>query len=40
MEEVHKLRGQINSIVQSNFPDLEIGFVANLKPPNPLQVSD
>ena len=39
MEEIHKLRAQISSIVQTNFPDLDSGFVANLKPPSALQVS-
>ncbi|KZT73805.1 P-loop containing nucleoside triphosphate hydrolase protein [Daedalea quercina L-15889] len=38
MEEIHKLRAQISSIVQTNFPDLETGFVANLKPPSALQL--
>lgn len=38
MEEIHKLRAQISSIVQTNFPDLETGFVANLTPPSSLQV--
>ncbi|KZT12027.1 P-loop containing nucleoside triphosphate hydrolase protein [Laetiporus sulphureus 93-53] len=37
MEEIHKLRAQISSIVQTNFPELETGFVANLPPPNNLQ---
>ena len=39
MEEIHKLRAQISNIVQSNFPDTDIGFTANLKPPTALQVS-
>ena len=38
MEEIHKLRGQISSIVQTNFPETDSGFVANLRPPNSLQV--
>ncbi|KAH9841541.1 P-loop containing nucleoside triphosphate hydrolase protein [Rhodofomes roseus] len=38
MEEIHKLRAQISSIVQTNFPELETGFVANLKPPSALQL--
>ncbi|KAH9936289.1 P-loop containing nucleoside triphosphate hydrolase protein [Fomitopsis serialis] len=38
MEEIHKLRAQISSIVQTNFPDLHTGFVANLKPPSALQL--
>ena len=39
MEEIHKLRAQISSIVQTNFPALETGFVSNLRPPNNLQVN-
>ncbi|KAI0757185.1 P-loop containing nucleoside triphosphate hydrolase protein [Daedaleopsis nitida] len=38
MEEIHKLRAQINSIVQTNFPEVQTGFEANLKPPNALQL--
>ncbi|THH27990.1 hypothetical protein EUX98_g6197 [Antrodiella citrinella] len=38
MEEIHKLRSQINNIVQSNFPDVDMGFVANLKPPSGMQL--
>lgn len=38
MEEIHKLRSQINGIVQSNFPDTDIGYTSNLKPPSALQV--
>ena len=38
MEEIHKLRAQISNIVQTNFPDSNAGFVANLLPPNALQV--
>ncbi|KAL4251928.1 hypothetical protein ABKN59_002637 [Abortiporus biennis] len=38
MEEIHKLRGQISNIVQTNFPELDTGFVANLKPPTRLQI--
>ncbi|KAI0085669.1 P-loop containing nucleoside triphosphate hydrolase protein [Irpex rosettiformis] len=38
MEEIHKLRAQISSIVQTNFPDSDIGFMANLKPPSKLQL--
>lgn len=38
MEEIHKLRAQINNIVHSNFPDINIGFTSNLKPPSTLQV--
>lgn len=39
MEEIHKLRAQISSIVQTNFPTLDTGFVPNVQPPNDLQVS-
>ncbi len=38
MEEIHKLRAQISNIVQTNFPDVQTGFEANLRPPNALQV--
>ena len=38
MEEIHKLRAQISSIVQTNFPDVQTGFEANLRPPNALQL--
>ncbi|OCH91848.1 P-loop containing nucleoside triphosphate hydrolase protein [Obba rivulosa] len=38
MEEIHKLRAQISSIVQTNFPDLDAGFVPNLRPPSNLQL--
>ncbi|KAI0651669.1 P-loop containing nucleoside triphosphate hydrolase protein [Trametes meyenii] len=38
MEEIHKLRAQISSIVQINFPDVQTGFEANLKPPSALQL--
>ena len=38
MEEIHKLRAQISSIVQTNFPDIQTGFEANLRPPSALQV--
>ncbi|KAH8104549.1 P-loop containing nucleoside triphosphate hydrolase protein [Cristinia sonorae] len=38
MEEIHKLRAQINSIAQSNFPDVDIGFSSSLKPPSALQL--
>ncbi len=40
MEEIHKLRAQISSIVRTNFPDLDAGFVANLTPPTSLQVPE
>lgn len=39
MEEIHKLRAQISSIVQANFPGLDTGFVPSLEPPSDLQVS-
>ncbi|KAH9846064.1 P-loop containing nucleoside triphosphate hydrolase protein [Lenzites betulinus] len=38
MEEIHKLRAQISSIVQTNFPDVQTGFEANLRPPTALQL--
>ncbi|GBE84926.1 Putative ATP-dependent RNA helicase [Sparassis crispa] len=38
MEEIHNLRTQISNIVQANFPDLETGFVADLRPPSTLQL--
>ncbi|KAI0768467.1 P-loop containing nucleoside triphosphate hydrolase protein [Trametes elegans] len=38
MEEIHKLRAQISSIVQTNFPDVRTGFEANLPPPSALQL--
>ena len=38
MEEIHKLRAQISNIVQANFPDIQTGFEANLRPPSALQV--
>jgi len=38
MEEIHKLRAQISNIVQTNFQDVDPGFVPDLKPPNHLQV--
>ncbi|KAI0662646.1 P-loop containing nucleoside triphosphate hydrolase protein [Cubamyces menziesii] len=38
MEEIHKLRAQISSIVQTNFPDVQTGFEANLRPPSALQL--
>ena len=39
MEEIHKLRAQISNIVRTNFPELDVGFVQSIKPPNELQVS-
>jgi len=38
MEEIHKLRGQISSITKTNWPDVDPGFVNNLKPPTELQL--
>jgi ATP-dependent RNA helicase DHX37/DHR1 len=38
MEEVHKLRAQIGSIVQSNFPEAKAPLSPNLPPPNNKQV--
>jgi hypothetical protein len=40
MEEIHKLRAQISSIVQINFPGIDTGFIPKLGPPNDLQVKD
>jgi hypothetical protein len=38
MEEVHKLRAQISSITQTNFPSIDVGFNPNIPPPKPNQV--
>lgn len=38
MEEIHKLRAQISSIVQANFPSIDVGFNPNIPPPNTNQV--
>ncbi|THH12553.1 hypothetical protein EW146_g7588 [Bondarzewia mesenterica] len=38
MEEIHKLRVQISNIVQTNFLDIDAGFVPNLSPPSDLQL--
>ena len=38
MEETHKLRAQIGSIVTTNFPGVDVGLTNKLKPPNDLQV--
>ncbi|KAA1469988.1 P-loop containing nucleoside triphosphate hydrolase protein [Dentipellis sp. KUC8613] len=38
MEEIHKLRVQISSIVRSNFPGVDAGFVPKLPPPSNLQL--
>ncbi|KAI0078278.1 P-loop containing nucleoside triphosphate hydrolase protein [Panus rudis PR-1116 ss-1] len=38
MEEIHKLRAQISSIVQTNFPEADAKFIPNLKPPSALQL--
>ena len=38
MEEIHKLRGQISNIVQSNFPEIKTPFSPSLPPPDSKQV--
>lgn len=38
MEEIHKLRAQISSIVQTNFPNEDSGLHRNLNPPSILQL--
>ncbi|KAI0269827.1 P-loop containing nucleoside triphosphate hydrolase protein [Gloeopeniophorella convolvens] len=38
MEEIRKLRSQISSIVQTNFPDIDAGFTPKLAPPTDLQL--
>jgi ATP-dependent RNA helicase DHX37/DHR1 len=38
MDEIHKLRAQISSIVQTYFPGLDAGVVPDLPPPSDLQV--
>ncbi|EJC98118.1 P-loop containing nucleoside triphosphate hydrolase protein [Fomitiporia mediterranea MF3/22] len=38
MEEIHKLRAQISSIVSTNFPGIDTGFASKLKPPSDLQL--
>ncbi|KAI4520606.1 P-loop containing nucleoside triphosphate hydrolase protein [Schizophyllum commune Loenen D] len=38
MEEIHKLRSQLSHIVQSDFPDIDVGFTAKLKPPSEKQL--
>ena len=38
MEEIHKLRAQISSVVQTSFPDISTGFEADLRPPTALQL--
>ncbi|ESK95022.1 dhx37 protein [Moniliophthora roreri MCA 2997] len=38
MEEIHKLRAQITTIMQSNFAGVNVAFVPNLQPPNDLQL--
>lgn len=38
MEEIHKLRSQLSHIVQNDFPDIDVGFVAKLKPPSDKQL--
>lgn len=39
MEEIHKLRAQISSIVHTNFPKTDPCFIPRLPPPNDHQVS-
>ncbi|KIM43329.1 hypothetical protein M413DRAFT_444160 [Hebeloma cylindrosporum] len=39
MEEIHKLRAQISSIVHSNFPTTDPGFTPKLSPPSDHQVA-
>ena len=38
MEEIHKLRSQLSSIVEANFPGVDAGFGPKLLPPSDLQV--
>ncbi|PFH53904.1 hypothetical protein AMATHDRAFT_136330 [Amanita thiersii Skay4041] len=38
MEEIHKLRAQINNIVQANFTGIQPGFTPKLRPPSDLQL--
>lgn len=38
MEEIHKLRVQISSIVHANFPSPDLRFDKELRPPNDLQL--
>ena len=38
MEEIHKLRSQLSHIVQSDFPGIDVGFTAKLKPPSEKQL--
>ena len=38
MEEIHKLRGQISNIVQTNFSDVDVGFLPKIDPPDAFQV--
>jgi ATP-dependent RNA helicase DHX37/DHR1 len=38
MEEIHRLRAQISSIVHSNFPNTDPGFTPKLSPPSDLQL--
>lgn len=40
MEEIHKLRAQISSIVETNFSGIGAAFVPNLAPPSSLQVNN
>jgi ATP-dependent RNA helicase DHX37/DHR1 len=38
MEEIHKLRSQISSIVETNFSSVSASFLPTLQPPNELQL--
>jgi ATP-dependent RNA helicase DHX37/DHR1 len=38
MEEIHKLRAQISSIVETHFAGVSAGFVPTLAPPSTLQL--
>jgi len=38
MEEIHKLRAQISSIAQTNFPSIDVGFNPKIPPYNTNQV--
>lgn len=38
MQEIHKLRGQITNLVQTNFPGVNVYLDPKMKPPSSLQV--
>ena len=38
MEEIHKLRGQITNIVQTNCPGVDVTVDPKMKPPSTIQV--